>query len=94
MSTTANRTRLARYVAIVVALAALGFEVVMHRQGVELVALVTVVVLPLVALVIVRSVWRLVRRPVGSVSVGEVVIGGMVLRAWERHRAKRNVRRW
>jgi hypothetical protein len=41
--------------------------------------------------VAVRGVWRTMRRPLGSVSVGDAVLGAAALRAWNRHHPDRRV---
>jgi fumarate reductase subunit D len=34
----------------------------------------------------VRSVWRMLRRPIGTLTVGDVLVGGVILRWWRRRR--------
>jgi hypothetical protein len=38
-----------------------------------------------------RGVWRTLRRPIGSLSVGDAVLGAAALRAWNRHHPDRRV---
>lgn len=41
--------------------------------------------------VAVRGVWRTMRRPLGSLTVGDAVLGAAALRAWNRHHPDRRV---
>lgn len=41
--------------------------------------------------VAVRGVWRTLRRPLGSLSVGDALLGAAALRGWNRHHPSRPV---
>ena len=41
------------------------------------------------SLFVVRGVWRTMRRPVGSLTVGDAVLGGLALRWWRRRQERR-----
>jgi hypothetical protein len=41
-------------------------------------------------LFVVRGVWRTMRRPVGSLTIGDAVLGGLALRWWRRRQDRRH----
>ena len=41
-------------------------------------------------LFVVRGVWRTMSRPVGSLTVGDAVLGGLALRWWRRRQDRRH----
>jgi hypothetical protein len=41
-------------------------------------------------LFVVRGVWRTMSRPVGSLTVGDAVLGGLALRWWRRRQERRH----
>ena len=44
-----------------------------------------------IGFVAVRGVWRTLRRPIGSLSVGDALLGAATLRWWNRHHPSRPV---
>jgi membrane protein implicated in regulation of membrane protease activity len=44
-----------------------------------------------IGFVAVRGAWRTLRRPLGSLSVGDALLGAAALRRWNRHHPRRPV---
>jgi hypothetical protein len=78
-----------RSVLTVLALASL-VAVVVDPKACAAVAGVIFVTGVVLGLFVVRGVWRTVRRPVGSLTVGDAVLGGLALRWWRRRRDHRH----
>jgi hypothetical protein len=55
-------------------------------RGLAAIAALILVVGAVLGLLVVRGAWRTLRRPIGSLSVGDAVLGGLALRWWRQRR--------
>ena len=59
-------------------------------RGFAAIATLILVVGAVLGLLVVRGAWRTLRRPIGSLSVGDAVLGGLALRWWRQRQDRRH----
>lgn len=82
------RRPVGRPVLAVVAVLAL-IALLADPKGFAAVAALVLVVGVVLGLLVVRGTWRTLRRPIGSLSVGDAMLGGLVLRWWHQRQDRR-----
>ncbi len=78
-----------RFLVVAACLALLALAVAPRAFAAVIGALFCVVAV--IGFVAVRGAWRTLRRPLGSLSVGDALLGAAALRWWNRHHPNRTV---